>query len=549
MTMSDTVLVTVLGMVPQRTTYTLDGRSLAAPLAPIAVARLRGDIAQVVALCTEEAREGSLPVLQEGVAPTRVESARITIGRTQEEIQGFLDTLVSVLRDRRIVLDLTHGPRHLAMLAFAASLYAATIAGTEVVAVYYGLLAGETSTIVDLRPLLELSRLGFGADALARAGDARPLAELVRRSGGKGPEMLSKNLEALSSALASGLPLELGKAAHRFRTDGAFERWMGERRIPLRDDLRRLIDDALASFAFATLPEGWKSALELSTDELDRQSRIIDRLLEQRAHAPAVILLEEWAVSWVCLTEEKKTWLDRDVRAWAEGRLHALRAWEQDPELRGLLSEDQRRLGRWWGSLSELRNSLAHAGMRGEEVAPWDRKSKLGSTLRKVQQEWAWIRDRPAVSFQVPGEYGVLLVSPVGRVPGAFYTALLGAGPADRYLCVCSSETESLAREVLGRVGVSGDLRSEVLADPYGGRGEVDGLVHRVRGLLARAEQVRVNLTGGTTLMGLVVERIAEEAVRLGVQVRRFLCLDRRSREEQECDPFVPGELAWLEAP
>ena len=55
-------------------------------------------------------------------------------------------------------------------------------------------------------------------------------------------------------------------------------------------------------------------------------------------------------------------------------------------------------------------------------------------------------------------------------------------------------------------------------------------------------------MTGGTTLMGLVIQRLAEEAQRLYRPVRRFALIDRRTPAEQDSEPFVQGEHHWLDA-
>ena len=60
--------------------------------------------------------------------------------------------------------------------------------------------------------------------------------------------------------------------------------------------------------------------------------------------------------------------------------------------------------------------------------------------------------------------------------------------------------------------------------------------------------EVLVNLTGGTTLMGLAVERIACQTRRLGRPVRRFGLIGRRPREQQLAHPFVAAEPYWLDA-
>lgn len=61
------------------------------------------------------------------------------------------------------------------------------------------------------------------------------------------------------------------------------------------------------------------------------------------------------------------------------------------------------------------------------------------------------------------------------------------------------------------------------------------------------ADAVVANMTGGTTLMGIVIQQMTEEARKLGRDVRRFALVDRRPPAEQDNNPFVQGEAYWLD--
>jgi len=56
-----------------------------------------------------------------------------------------------------------------------------------------------------------------------------------------------------------------------------------------------------------------------------------------------------------------------------------------------------------------------------------------------------------------------------------------------------------------------------------------------------------LNITGGTTAMQYIVQQIAALAAELGRPVRRAALVDRRLPQEQRDEPFVPGELIWLD--
>jgi hypothetical protein len=65
---------------------------------------------------------------------------------------------------------------------------------------------------------------------------------------------------------------------------------------------------------------------------------------------------------------------------------------------------------------------------------------------------------------------------------------------------------------------------------------------------LGDAGSVIVNLTGGTTALQHAVTRVGEESAELGRPTRRCALVDRRSREEQVANPWVAGEVVWLDA-
>ena len=57
-----------------------------------------------------------------------------------------------------------------------------------------------------------------------------------------------------------------------------------------------------------------------------------------------------------------------------------------------------------------------------------------------------------------------------------------------------------------------------------------------------------MNVTGGTTLMGLAAEELAATARSLACPVRRFGLIDRRTPERQIAEPYRIGEPFWFDA-
>ena len=92
-----------------------------------------------------------------------------------------------------------------------------------------------------------------------------------------------------------------------------------------------------------------------------------------------------------------------------------------------------------------------------------------------------------------------------------------------------------------------GHMKQIELADPHGGFDEIDKAAKQARRDLLDADEVLANMTGGTTLMGLIVQRLVEEAQKLDRTVRRFALIDRRLPVEQDSDPFVQSNCHWLD--
>lgn len=549
-------LVTILGVKTWEADYALSGKTCRAPLASVAIVKLRGGISQVVSLCTQRAEQETLPILRQSIpVDTAVVCERIPSGKSPDEVQEFVSVVARVLDGKDAILDMTHGYRHLPLLAFAVVLYLSALQRTRLEAAYYGLLDDRGHCpLLDLKPLVELATLAFAAGELRRTGSTTALVERVCRDGGTDANMLAVTLDALSAAFASGLPLELGHEAARFQQEVAnrLERWLRRRGVPLADGLVSAIKQTIARPAFvAAGGSDWKRGVMLTADELERQARLVDDLLERRAYGPAAMVMEEWALSWAISRlfrpEGAGDWLDRANRERAAAVLRALVAWDSEPMLKVRLTQEQQRLAGWWQALSELRNSLAHAGMRREEVTPWRKKSKLGRRLECVRNGWQWLRTQPDVSLRVPGIVRRLLVTPVGNVPGAFFSALYHAWPVDRCLSVCSPSSRPLVDQVLARFGQGLKVLFCELSDPYADEVRARKVATCARPILAEAEEVVLNLTGGTTLMGLVVEWLGQEAKRLGRRVRRLVVLDKRPREEQEHNSYVKGQAVWLE--
>ena len=562
------LLLSVLGTYSKPARYTLEGREVEARLAPAALLELLPEEARpdrVLALCTPEAELSSLPLLEDALGDRfPVEVVQVSAGDTQQDVDTFLEDVVGAVdQGVGLTVDVTHGLRHFSFLTYFAVLYLAALRGVKIRGAYYGMLnAAGPSPFLDLRSLLDLPRWVHAVEVLRETGSALPMARnLLDGSGGQPARDNARDLGNFSEAYLSALPLELGWQARNVldRRRKPLRRLLrDEHHLPLAEKLDERLAEILEPLALAeSVPgDGWKRQVRLSRNELERQVRIVDDLLERKNYATALRLMREWLVSWVIYQQDPhRDWLSRDVRQRAERFLRAIKAIGGDPELRRGLTGEQRELGTFWGDLSEVRNSYAHHGMRGDDLV---REGKVAATRDRVVKFWREsLRSCPVVSLSIGESPGArVLVSPIGLRPGVLFSAVQafranGEG-GDPAFCVviCSRETETMIEEAFERADFTGAYESLVLKDPLGGGpAEIWRLAKEARRHFIGAVEVIVNVTGGTTLMGLVAEALAAEARSLACPVRRFGLIDRRPVGRQDADPYQTGEPFWLDSP
>ena len=581
------MLLTVLGTSPRAARYGLGKREVEAQLAPAALFELlstaeRPDL--LLALCTTRAKKESWPLIEQALSDRcELRAFDVPDGETQEDVGEYLmHVATAVPNDVDLTVDVTHGYRHFSFLTYVAVLYLAALRGVRVRGAYYGLLRsaaaappGELpnastertgaprplSPFLDLHPLLELPRWLHALETLRETGSTIPLADALRtgpqRQSARG---VSDALSRISAAYLSGLPIELGREADRFRSQclKPLRRLLrDDHRLPLSRELADRIEDMIEPFALTPASgKGWKREVALSSAELSRQARVIDDLLRHGSVATALGLMNEWTASWVVWRLDRHPdWLDySNARRGAGKLLRAVADVARNPHLRDRLTDEQRALGDFWRELCDLRNAYAHHGMRPQVVVG---DPKVAGQLERIRDFWQkTLRACPDHSLSLEtSQGGRVLVSPVGQRPGVLFSAMRACltnweteAPVT-CLAICSRETEKFVAEAANRAGHTGPIERLCLDDPYGGTAEIRGLEKAAQEHFVGAEEVLVNVTGGTTLMGLAAEALANTARELACPVRRFGLIDRRPPDRQMADPYQTGEPFWLDRP
>jgi hypothetical protein len=538
----------------EETEYALRNRTWRTSFAPVATARLIDlQAARGLVLVTNEARQKHYDALAHelrgaGVLP---EPICIPEGRTEEEVLSIFTTLQAEIPEHsRVVLDVTFALRHLPFVYLATLVYLSGLRAVQIEGIYYG--AYQLKTPVGLAPIIEITGL-FDLlrwyHALAGSRDsgewleiARALrsdvARLFRRGvGDRELSRLQTPTEQLAHALAMGLPIEAGLRAADLREALTGLTHSGGGAVAARLALATLREQ-LPSWAVEPKPPQ-KSSLPLTLDELWRQLRVAEWYLRLHEYDKSLLVMRECLVSaLLCTSGETRRWLDYGHRKPVEEMLNAV----SERAKAGVATDREKTLASLWDAIAKKRNRFAHAGMTEEVVSASDQE--IAALLERCRA----LLGGDALT-ELPRSSGArLLITPVGLSPGVLYSGALHVKP-DRLLIVTSQQAATRISEALEHArSLQTPQQTLVLEDAFLGYREVDRhLGSEMDRAFVAADQLIVNVTGGTTVMQYAVERLASRARDLGVPVRRVALIDRRSPEEQRANPYVLGEIVWLD--
>lgn len=324
---------------------------------------------------------------------------------------------------------------------------------------------------------------------------------------------------------------------------------------PLDDALAAglLIEAGLAAAAYVRAhPHGprppWvisdietKRGVLLTPDELARQLSLIRWFIEAGRHTQAIDGMRAWVVNRVMqrLPWDVPRWLARDERAPIEHFLDSLAYRARN----GYDEPGEGPLASIWDMLRGLQGALHDCGVAPDEVVlDHDHVEALYAACMALNA-----CDDPEPLYHPPE--GRLVITPLGLAPGVLYAVARLLTPSHT-LIVTSEKAREREVEALTRAAFP-DLRRtvRVLEDPFHCFGLAPRLAAdpEIRALMLRHDEVVVNVTGGTTAMQFVVERLWRESRALGKRTARAALIDRRDPAEQMVQPYVEGELVWLD--
>lgn len=566
------ILLTALGTNPRPTTYSLDGQQTTGEHAPLALIKLLDEEhrpGRIITLLTPEARKSTWPNFSEACKKlvSQVEHLDIPDGNSIEEIQELLQIMAKAIPEKcELMLDLTHGFRHVPFVLYALALYLSSFRGVVITSAWYGKTEGipkdDPKPLIRIDSLLELPKWLYAVRLFQDTGATRALSQrfgtleaALPKGRERGPARNAmKALTGFSLAYEEGMPLELGLEAaklHRTMQNHPLGELPGIN-LPLADDLGAHIKEAVTPWRFTqpeklaqgnTIGKWKKEGLTLNSDELRRQARLVDAYLGRGQYAQALRLMREWVVSLGALHRKSAgEWLGRKARTSIERELGAIEIVER--ESRVALTDEQHQWAQFWQVLGNLRNGIAHVGMKEDValVAPDD------SNLRKVQTFWNDIKNADRAWEPFGGGSGRLLVTPLGMSPGVLYSAIK-AQPSvpDHIMVVASKQAEPGITDALRAADYHNAHSVLIMDDPFTGYEETNMLVKNASARLLNADNVDVNLTGGSTMMGIAAQKLFEQARSYQRPSRRFVLVDEREPGLQRRNPWVEAKCYWLD--
>ncbi|MBY0552128.1 MAG: hypothetical protein K2W95_32900 [Candidatus Obscuribacterales bacterium] len=556
--MGQSVIITSVGVGNYQTTeYAFGAKTFTTQYAPVALAHMKGLGGwQCLLLATEEAIEMHAPAFRTQMEELAIDTTVLLIpkGKNEADLMSIVDSVIKNVSERSTaILEVTNALRHLPFVYLASLSYLVGLHDVNIEGIYYG--AWELREDQGPAPILDVTSLFSLIEwyhALRKArdtGDLRGIShqlldaknKMFRKQESVGGLLNVCNAtKEMSEVLAAGLPVEVGLTVARLSSsiDTYLSAPVGDPSVQLAvSSLRETITQWSVTTGLSSAKQ--KKDLPLSYEELERQLLLCEWYANKQDIPKSLQIAREWLVSYSFLQSGKTgMWLDYKARSPAEQTLKSI-AYRNEHNIPQ--SEELKNVGNIWSKLSQLRNSYAHVGMTNDRVnVSKEQLTALLSELKKLLNT--------RISLSDSSRSATWLVTPMGLSPGVLYSALSHIRP-EGVLVVTSPEAENSISEAISRANCPNlEVLTYVMKEPFYGFGEAKQVLSMARlSNLLSAKELVTNITGGTTAMQHVVERVAEDCRHLGMQVRTIALIDKRAVQEQRSDPWQRGELYALD--
>lgn len=393
------------------TTYVWGDQRHMTELFPAALCRFF-DAQELLAVVTTNAKKKWLTPLQEELKdlPVRVTPVDIPDGRSQREVWEIFDAMTEHLQAKdHVLFDITHAFRTLPILAFIAAAYLRVARGVEIEGIYYGAYEARDeqtneTPVFDLTSFVRLLSWTSAAEYFLKTLDGRFLGEMLKD--------VQQTMWSGQTQGQSDLPTKL-KGAGEAMVESA-QAVMLTQPIGVMNASTKVLDrlDAARSDVeayarpFAVVldivrKEHAVLALDSTVqsdgrDSLVRQWRLLDGYFQREQVVQAATLAREWIVSLLCwkLVKESDNRKDREeveraINAITGSQERRENADMDDPLIRSLQEmEGISDVKSLWDRLTDIRNQIAHCGMRRNAI-PADSLHRNALALREMVERTA----------------------------------------------------------------------------------------------------------------------------------------------------------------
>lgn len=409
-------IITFLGKYSKRMSYSYKGKIYYGEVFPEAL-REFSDYDQMLVFATDEARTKTYSVLERLEDP-RIRLVPIPVGKNTDEMWKLFDIILSHIDEGdQVIFDITHGLRSIQFLMFLFAAFLKFARRVEIVSVFYGAFELGNSEENIPAPVFDLSEFVLMLDWLSATdrfiatGDGSMLMELLKgnmppglvmrddlnkREIGKALEQMGDGIGEISQALGMVRPFEVMKSGNKIlQTANTSEEIISETAQPF-EALAEKIKNAYGQFALANPLD-----IEEAQRTLALQFLLIQWYLEHQQAAQAALLMREWLVSLLMVNSEKYPLNNLNSRIECEKILHNACRQLRDNGIEDLrqFNADISRLPKpekilnVWDKLTQLRNDIAHCGMRENARLP----EKLIDDTKAIYAELSLAREEISV--------------------------------------------------------------------------------------------------------------------------------------------------------
>lgn len=366
------------------------------------------ELSQVLVLVTPTVRQHpNLAELQARLGPL-LTPVPIPEGHSESALWEILDTLtVQIEAGDRVLFDITNSFRSLPFLVFLAAAYLRSARQVQVEAVIYGAFeardAANRSPVFDLTPFVSLLDWITATNRFLEVGDGNPLAALLEnemppgvlmgddleaRQMGINLRMAASAIQHISLALRTTRPIETLEAAQALVDTMARTR---SRVVQEARPFQVLVDQVTARYGQFALKD--PLCAQAWQQNLRHQLTMVRWYLERGQTVQAATLAREWVVSVLALRFGEAI-LSREGRSAVEDALN--RAAERhkdsprhlpvgrcDRQYQALPNEPE--ITSLWSKLTQIRNDIAHVGMRENALPAARLKSKVERLFTELE--------------------------------------------------------------------------------------------------------------------------------------------------------------------